>query len=172
MTDNSGEQTDGRTRRDYLKWIVAVAVGIPVLVEVGTFVGMVGAKLDDQHPKALSVGDELLPSTQPTETIRTLAVQETDAGRALRIEVDVTNTSQTTYGVAITGIKLDSDETLSEAVETGSLEPGASATLHGEWSLPPDATPVGLDAVAREYTDGTSAVVAAEQRRLPSFDSR
>lgn len=157
--------SDEHTRRGLLRWIIAATIGIPVLIEVGTFLGLVGAKVGDEHPNALDEGDELLPSTPAIETVRTIRLERSDGGTTFRFVVEVSNTTETPYGVAVTGLTLDDGTSLSESVETGPIRPGDRSTLRGEWALPSGAIPVSITAIARTY-DGGSSVVAAKRHRL------
>lgn len=158
--------SDEPTRRNLVKWIIAGAIGIPISIEVGTFLGMVGSSAGSEHSKVLTAGDQLLPSTDSRETVRTLEIREGDDGRELRLVVDVTNESKDPYAVAVSDVVLDDGTTLSEPIESERIEPGEQATLRGKWILPDGATPVSLDAVARSYYHDSWSVVAATKHPI------
>ncbi|MFB6097417.1 MAG: hypothetical protein ABEJ74_08520 [Haloferacaceae archaeon] len=158
--------SDEPTRRNLVKWIIAGAIGIPISIEVGTFLGMVGSSAGSENSNALTPGDQLLPSTDSPETVRTLEVSEGEDGRALRLVADVTNEAKDPYEVAVSDVALDDGSTLSQSIATGRIEPGAQATLQGEWPLPAGATPVSIEVVARSYYHDSWSVVAATEHRI------
>ncbi|MFC6954426.1 hypothetical protein [Halorubellus litoreus] len=150
-------------RRKYLKYLIALAVGIPVALEAGTFFGLLQGQVGDEQ--GLSVGEDLLAETSRPETVDTLAV----AGGTFELSVTVENTGDVDYGVSISEVKLSNGETLSGDASVGPIAPGDTATLAGEWSLPDGVTPTALVVTAREYRDGTAEVVAASTVDL-AFD--
>ncbi|WP_227132944.1 hypothetical protein [Halorubellus salinus] len=150
-------------RRKYLKYLIALAVGIPVALEAGTFFGLLQGQVGDE--KGLSVGEDLLAETARPETVDTLAV----ADGTFELSVTVENTGDVDYGVSISEVKLSNGEALSDGASVGPIAPGETGTLAGEWSLPDGATPTALVVTAREYGDGTAEVVAASTVEL-AFD--
>lgn len=157
----AGQMTGGR--RKYLKYLIALAVGIPVALEAGTFFGLLQGQVGDE--KGLSVGEDLLAETSRPETVDTLAV----GSGTFELSVTVENTGDVAYGVAVSEVKLSNGETLAGDASVGPIAPGDTATLAGEWSLPEGATPTALVVTAREYGDGTAEVVAASTVDL-AFD--
>jgi hypothetical protein len=149
----AGQMTGGR--RKYLKWLIAVAIGIPIALEAGTFFGLLQGQT--REDPGIGVGDDLLSGTDRAETVDSLGV----ADGQFDLTVTVENTGATPYGVTVSAVQLDTGESLTERASVGPIEPGASATLSGSWTLPEGATPTALEVVAREYADGTDSVVAA-----------
>lgn len=153
--------TDARTRRDYLKWVIGGAVGVPVAIESGTFLGMVRARLVGE-PSGVGVGDELLPATAATETITELAVDAPDGAPRLALAVEVT-ASERPYGLAVTAVHLDDGTRLADRAATGRVPADESRALRGVWRLPRGRSPTALAVVGYRYGDGEPAVTAAER---------
>lgn len=149
----TGQMTDGRRR--YLKWLIALAIGIPVALEASTFFGLLGGQVGEEQ--GLAVGDDLLADTDRPETVEELAFADGRFDLAVRVE----NTGDVPYGVAVSAVQLSNDERLDEPAAVGPVGPGEAETLTGSWSLPEGATPSALEVVAREYVDGQSQVLVA-----------
>jgi hypothetical protein len=150
-------------RRKYLKYLIALAVGIPIALEAGTFFGLLQGQVGDEQ--GLFVGEDLLAETSRPETVDTLAIEN----GTFELSVTVENTGDTPYGVAVSEVKLSNGEMLAGDASVGPIAPGESATLAGEWSVPDGAKPTALVVTAREYGDDTSEVVAASTVSL-AFD--
>lgn len=157
----TGQTTGGR--RKYLKYLIALAIGIPLALEAGTFFGLLQGQVGDEN--GLSVGEDLLAETARPETVDALAV----ANGTFELSVTVENTGDVPYGVAVSEVKLSNGETLPGDASVGPIAPGDTATLAGEWSLPDGVAPTALVVTAREYRDGTAEVVAASTVDL-AFD--
>jgi hypothetical protein len=158
----AGQMTNGR--RSYLKWLIALAVGIPVALEASTFFGLLGGQVGEEQ--GLAVGDDLLAETDRPETVDELAFADGRFELAVRIE----NTGNVPYGVTVSSIQLSDDESVDDPVAVGPVGPGEAETLAGSWTLPGGTTPTALEVVAREYTDGREQVVAASTVRLDVDD--
>lgn len=153
--------SDTSTRRDYLKWVIGGAVGVPVAVESGTFLAMIRARLTGESA-GVGVGDELFPGTTATETVTELAVVRSGGSARLELTVEVT-ASERPFGVAVTGVELDDGTQISERAATGRVPEGETGVLRGAWRLPPGSTPTALDAVGYRYADGERTVAVAER---------
>jgi hypothetical protein len=149
----AGQMTGDRRR--YLKWLIALAIGIPVALEAGTFFGLLGGQVGEEQ--GLAVGDDLLADTDRPETVEELAFADGRFELAVRVE----NTGEVPYGVTVSGVQLSTDERLDEPVAVGPVGPGETGTLTGSWAIPEGATPTALEVAAREYVDGNEQVVAA-----------
>lgn len=149
----AGQMTDGR--RTYLKWLIALAVGIPVALEASTFFGMLGGQVGEEQ--GLAVGDDLLADTDRPETVQELAFADGRFDLAVRVE----NTGDVPYGVTVSAVQLSNDERLDEPAAVGPVEPGEAGRLAGSWSVPEGTTPTALEVAAREHVDGQAQVVAA-----------
>lgn len=149
----AGQMTGGR--RKYLKYLIALAIGIPVALEASTFFGLLGGQVGKEQ--GLGVGDDLLADTDRPETVEELAFADGRFDLAVRVE----NTGDVPYGVTVSAVQLSNDERLDEPAAVGPVGPGEAETLTGSWSVPGDATPTALEVVAREYVDGREQVVAA-----------
>jgi len=149
----AGQMTNDR--RKYLKWLIALAVGIPVALEAGTFFGLLGGQVSDEQ--GLGVGDDLLTGTDRSETVEELAF----ANGQFDLAVSVENTGDVPYGVTVSAVQLSTDESVDDPAAVGPVGPGETETLTGSWSIPDGATPTALEVVAREYVDGREEVVTA-----------
>lgn len=157
--DSSGSgQIVGR-RRGYLKWVIAIAIGIPVALEASTFFGLLQGRSDTG---AIGVGDDLLPDTTREETVEELAV--TDG--TFELAVDVNNTGSSPYSVSVATVVLSTDETLEGNASVGPIDVGDRGTLAASWELPSGATPRALEVVAREHVDGEASILVADTVEL------
>lgn len=154
----AGQTTNGR--RKYLRWLIALAVGIPIALEASTFFGLLGGQVGEE--RGLAVGDDLLAETDRPETVDDLAFADGRFELAVRVE----NTGDVPYGVTVSSIQLSNDERVDDPVAVGPIGPGEAETLAGAWTLPEGPTPTALEVVAREYIEGREQVVAASTVRL------
>lgn len=164
MSEDANSETTTDTqmterRRGYLKWLIALAIGIPLALEAGTIWGLLQGHSEES---GVSVGDDLLPDTPHEETIEVLAV--TDG--TFELAVDVRNTESSPYSVSIAAVRLSNEETLDGDVSVGPIATGERETLTGSWALPSDTTPTAIEVVAREHVDGESRVLVADTVEL------
>jgi len=151
-------QSDQMTadRRRLLKWLIGLAIAIPVALEGATFLGLLGGEFGGDD--GLAVGDDLLPATDRTETVQELAVAD---GR-FELTVEVTNTGDSPYGLTVSAVQLSTGESLATPASVGPIDVGASATLANAWDLPAGTEPTALEVVAREYVDDEARIVFAD----------
>lgn len=155
------DDEDGLSRRTLVRLLVGTAIGIPVLVETLTFLGLVGSKFGEETPTAtdtasadgnvVGVGDELLPETAPTDTVAEAYVTEDDW--TFTIVVDVENGSDRTYELRLGAVTTESGR----RVDGGGgdpVPPGESGVVTGRWELPEGSSPDVVDVVATAR-DGT-----------------
>jgi hypothetical protein len=158
--DHPGD--DGHGRRRLLRIVVALAFGVPLVVEGATLLGFLreafgggdggsdggGAGASTATPPADGVGvdEELFPSTTPNERMRAAVVESTDDGRRFVTTVQVDNAAEDPYELTLTGLTTDTDTRLDAAASTGRVAPGESAVVTGEWSLPDGEHPRRLHA--------------------------
>ena len=165
---------DGPGQSNMVRVLLVLAIGIPVLIEVVTFGGLVGHYVGGSgdaagtatptaDPAGAGVGDEILAETGPTERIAAATVVAGDDSWQFVLTVNVSapdapyelrlGTVTTGGGTAIDG----------SGATTGSLGAGQSGTVTGTWLLPtverPDTvavtavtTPENGTASAGEYT--------------------
>ena len=180
MTDSSTD-TDGPPaaaeddeidRRRLIRWIAALAFGVPVVVELLTFGGLLEAKLlpgeneveptPTDRPDAVGVGDELLPGTAATETITTSEIRE----GTYVFGVDVTNDTDSTVELHTRRLRLRDGTTVEGVSSTGTVDPGGSGMVTAAWGIPDGATPGAVEVVATR--DGESVVEAFVSVERPS----
>lgn len=143
-------------RRRLLKWLIGLAIAIPIALEGATVLGLLGGEFGGDG--GLAVGDDLLPATDNAETVRELAVAD---GR-FELAVEVTNTGDSPYGLTVSAVQLSTGESLATPASVGPVDVGASATLANTWTLPATAEPTALEVVAREYGDDETRIVLAD----------
>lgn len=158
---------DGISRRTLVRLLVALAVGIPLLVEGMTFLGLVGEELGDGDaagtatptaaPEGVGIGDELLPRTVPTETV----VDAYVAGPSwtFTMVVTVENGGDRRYELRLGRVTTDAGEAVEGGGDTGTIPPGESASVTARWDLPEGATPAAVD-VEAVASDGTTETVS------------
>jgi hypothetical protein len=171
MTDT--DDPDDATRRWLLRALVALGFGIPIAVEGATLVGMLDAQLfgggvdgdADEAPAetpttagepVVAVGDELLPGTDPAETLEAAVVRPGGDGQARRFEVEIAveNTGERPYELRLGGLQTAGGTRVEGGASTDRLDPGDSATLAATYDLPDGETPGTLSVVGAE-TVGT-----------------
>jgi hypothetical protein len=153
-------------RRRLIRWIAALAFGVPIVVELLTFGGLLEAELfpggeneveptdsatDTDDPDAVGVGDELLPETAPTETITASEVRQNDSGRTYVLSVEVENDTESTVELRTRRLRLRDGETVDGVSSTGPIDPGESGVVTAAWGIPDDAIPDAVEtAVVRD----------------------
>lgn len=134
---------DGLDRRRLIRWIAAIAFGVPVVIELVTFGGLFYERLfgTESGASGVGVGDELLPETAATETVRRSAVRGTGADRTYVLRVSVDNPTETTVALRLSTLELADGSTVESVAATGDVPPGETGELTGAWSLGADGTP-------------------------------
>ena len=150
-------------RRRLIRWIAALAFGVPIVVELLTFGGLLEAELfpggeneveqtesetDTDEPDAVGVGDELLTETAATETITTSEVRQDDSGRTYVFSVEVENGTESAVELRTGRVRLRDGETVDGVSSTGRIEPGESGMVTAAWEIPDDAMPGAVEVVA------------------------
>ena len=170
-------------RRTLVKLLVGLGIGIPVLVEGLTFLGLLRGSLLDgegrESPTVVSpggdgrvgVGDELLPGTTPSETVTEMVSVADGGGWTFVFTVDVTNDSDHPYEIRLGPVVTDGGETISGTVSTEQIPPGESGSVTGRWPLPDSAAPDRIVVLARSYP-GTTPATVTEQVRLADVPFR
>ncbi|MFB6196891.1 MAG: hypothetical protein ABEI52_01300, partial [Halobacteriaceae archaeon] len=165
MTDDNAEDETMISRRWLIRILVGLGLGIPILVEGVTFFGLVSETFlggDDgttttsttTRQPTVGVGDELLPSTTPQETVREAYINIREAGWEFLLLVEVANTTEHPYEVDLGPVITDGGTTVEGSATTGRLSPGASETVTATWLLPSGATPDVLSVTGTAYVDG------------------
>jgi hypothetical protein len=175
--DSAGAE-DGLSRRRLVQLLVGLAFGIPLLVEGLTFLGLVENWTGGEEPSEPSgptttpteaptptpapvgVGEELLPETPQTDRLTDARFAETDDGRELTLVVAVENRDAPAYQLRLSRLVTGAGEQVQGGGGTDSLARGESTTLTARWTVPADAEPAAVEAVATTRTEaGETEVV-------------
>jgi hypothetical protein len=169
-----------RTRRWLIRILVGLGLGIPIAIEGATFVGLIRSRLfggdgdggdgDDGAtptatrtrtatatipPGGVGVGDELLPATEPADTVTDAAVVPAGDGRTFSLTVRIENVGDDPYEVTLGSVWTDADERVTGVTpSSGRIQPGSTGSVTGTWDLPPDATPAAVQAIAVRFPGG------------------
>jgi hypothetical protein len=163
-------------RRNLLRWIIVAAIGIPVLIELRTFLALVGVieggggtatPTPTPDVERVGEGDELLPATGPTETVADAVVMARDEGDWLfRLVVAVDNDDDGEYQLRLGAVTTESGDVVDGGASTDTLAPGESARLTAEWAIPPGAAPETLQVSGVTYEDGSATGQTSETVHL------
>lgn len=163
-------ELDERTRRWLIRILVGTAIGIPILIEGSTLVGLVKQHFGDggsgsptrtetQRERRVGVGDELLPATPQREILSDAFVKGTsgDTWRFTAV-VTVENTGEVPYEVRLGAVSIDDGRTVDGGGASGQVPPGDTATLRATWDLPAGSEPTHLDVSGLTYGETTGRV--------------
>ena len=171
--DSDGDTPGGISKRTLIRLLVGFGIGIPLLVEGITFLGLLdqqfgggegddgsGSTATETPTPAVGVGDDLLPETDRSETLASAVLREVDGDRwPLSLTVEVQNAGDTDYEFQLLSVHLEDGRTVSGRTSTDRLAPGETRTITGEWSIPAGSTPRAVDVVALVYADGSVETV-------------
>ncbi len=173
----AGGGGDGTARRRWLlRALVGLGVGLPVLIEARTFLGLIrvhllGAGSGDggtagtptaTPEPAVGVGDELLAGTGPTETVREAHLRVVDPGWRFELSVAVENTTDDPYELRLGDVRTQAGETVDGDASTGRIPPGESAAVGETWTLPSENRPETLQVTALSHAgDGVDLTEAS-----------
>lgn len=154
-------------RRNFIRGLIAVAIGVPIAIEGVTFgslffEGLFGTEEETSQSAedGVGVGDELLPATGPAERITQLTLEEGSGDEWMfTIQVEVENTADVPYRLKLGPITLARDSEVGETVSSGDIPPGETKTLQGTWSVPADSTVRGIWAGGRTESDSVVELV-------------
>lgn len=155
MSDPSGGDEE-ISRRNLIRLLVGLAIGIPVLIEALTLVGLVGdlfgdgggteTPADETEVPGVGVGDELLPATAPTDTVAASYIAADGWTYTLTVSVD--NGGDATYELRLRSVTTEGGTTVEGGGESDPIPPGASGTVTGRWDLPEGSSPDTVEVVA------------------------
>jgi hypothetical protein len=165
--DDDADADGGLSKRTLIRLLVGFGIGIPLLVEGLTFLGLLeqqfggdgtaegDATATDAADPGVAVGDDLLPETERSETLASAVLRETGDDRwPLSLTVEVENTGDTDYEFQLLTLHLDDGRTIGGRASTDRLSPGERRVITAEWSIPAGSTPGAVDVVALVYPDG------------------
>lgn len=167
-------------RRTLVRLLVGLGIGIPILVEAITFLGLVEHQLSGgdgtggpatEAPRQVGIGDELLPETAPTETLSEAVVDASSERWLLRLVVAVDNSTDTAYEFQLGNVTTNAGTVVTGGASTGVLSPSERTTLAGTWTIPGGETPESVDATGILDPDG-AAETTTERVRLAKVPVR
>lgn len=154
-------------RRWILRALVGLGIGLPILIEARTFIGLIrvhllGAEPDDggttstptQTPEpSVGVGDELLEGSEPTETVQEVRLRVLESGWRFELTVAVENTTDVPYELRLGDVRTRGGESVDGGASTGQIPAGESAVVEETWPLPAESRPETLQVTALSYND-------------------
>ena len=162
-------------RRTLIRLLVVFGIGVPLLIEGVTFLGLFEAQLlggDGGSTPTPSVdgvteGEEILLTTAPTETLSTVSLSG-NGEQTLTLTVRVNNTANDPYELRLGSATTDDGETIAGNVSTGEIQPGETAFATAQWTLRSGAQPTSVTVVTiitengeRQRTERTVELVSS-----------
>lgn len=150
----------------WLRLVIVLAVAIPLVIEGGTLLGMIGAQIGPEPTgtptptdEGVGVGDELLAATEASETVTDAVL---DADGRFTLTVRVVNAGSTPYELRLGNVTTGDGTLVPGNASTGTLAPGRETALANRWVLPTDERPDTLEVVAvLTHPDGSTERVTA-----------
>ncbi|WP_152042184.1 hypothetical protein [Salinigranum salinum] len=167
---------EAHRRRTIIRLLVGLGIGIPILVELATFVGLVEQSLlgDDRNDGGggesgdttttagsggVGVGDELLPDTPQRETLSVASFRAATDQWVLTLAASVENTASEPYTVQFGPVTTERGRTVEGTGRAVTVAAGDTAQITGTWQLPPGDRPASVvvrtgagDAVTTDHT--------------------
>jgi hypothetical protein len=181
------DESSAVRRRWLIRLLVGLGIGIPVVIEARTFLGLfwsylAGSGEDDgtgegtttpttTAPSGVGVGDELLAATPQTETVRASYIQVEGSDRRFELSVEVDNTGETPYELRFGAVRTAGGESVDGGASTGRIPPGETATVTGTWELPSGDRPESVTVTALTYA-GDGVELTERQVRLERVSFR
>lgn len=149
-------------RRTLIRLLVGLGIGLPVAIEVATFLGLFRSRVADDDdtpsptpgepetppPDAVGVGDELMPETPQTDTVTGAEVRTEDGERVFVVTVAVENDTEQGYELRLDALTTREGTTVTGGGRSEQIEPGGTATVTGRWELPAGERPGAVIVVA------------------------
>jgi hypothetical protein len=173
--DTSAEDAEAHRRRTIIRLLVGFGIGIPVLIELATFAGLVEQSLlggdgddggggdggeggqtgatdtPDADEAGVGVGDELLPETPQRETLTVASFRAGDDQWVLTLAAEVENTGSAPYTVQFASLVTQAGRRVEGSHRAVTIAPGETGQVTGTWQLQPGSRP---DAVVVRTTGG------------------
>jgi hypothetical protein len=138
-----------------IRLLVGLGLGIPILIESVTFLGLVGHQFSNgtggtettttgtgtTTDVGIGPGDELLPETNQSEQLATAVMQGGSDGWTLTMTVKVDNPANATHELRLGDVTTSEGKTVSGGGTTGQIAPGETGTVTGRWDFPVGVTP-------------------------------
>jgi hypothetical protein len=149
-------------QKTMIRLLVGLGLGIPILIESVTFLGLVGHQFSNGTAGAettttgtgtttdvgVGPGDELLPETNQSEELATAVIQGGTGGWTLTMTVQVDNPTNATHELRLGAITTSEGKTVSGGGSTGQIAPGETGPVTGRWDLPVGVTPKRVQVIA------------------------
>lgn len=160
------------SRQTLLRIVIVLAIGIPIVLEGLTFVGLVGNQLadgdggngdgvptpDGNDLREVRVGQDLLAETDQQEVLEGATVRPHE-GWEFTLVANVTNTGADGYRFVVTSVTTKNGRTLEDPRSTAILAAGESTRLVGVWDLPDGEVPATVTVEATvQGADGSRTV--------------
>lgn len=161
---------EARSRRTIIRLLVGFGIGIPVLIELATFVGLVEQSLlgdddagDGDVPTAetagdatrtpgdsgdageVGIGDELLPETTPRETLSVASFRAGDDSWVLTLAAGVENTASEPYTIGFGPVTTTNGRRVEGTNRAATVAAGETGQITGTWQLSPGSRPAGVE---------------------------
>lgn len=159
------DDVTGPEQSTLIRVLIVVGIGLPIIIEVATFGGMLSHQLagggDDGTAAAstptpevegANVGDEILEAADPTAHVDRASVFTTDDGWQFLLGVNVTNAGQDPVTVTLGTVTARNGATVEGTGTTGTLAPGETGRATGSWLLPAGERPASV--VVTVVTEG------------------
>ena len=158
----TGDESDAARRRTIIRLLVGLGIGVPVLVELATFVGLVEQSLlgDDASDAeeattaepagsegsggGVGVGDELLPETPQGETLSVASFRAGDDSWVLTLAAAVENTEPSPYTVQFGPVTTLDGERVDGSSRAVTVDAGETGQVTGTWQLSPGNRPASV----------------------------
>lgn len=180
---DAADADGGLSKRTLIRLLVGFGIGIPILVEGVTFLGLLeqqfgsdeegesDATATDTADSGVAIGDDLLPETVRSETLASAVLREAGGDRwPLSLTVEVENTGDTGYEFQLLSLHLDDGRTVGGRTSTDRLSPGERRVITAEWSIPAGSTPAAVDVVALVYPDSEEPRSSESGTETPTGD--
>ena len=152
-------------RRNFIRALIAVAIGIPIAVEGTTFYKLFRERLsgserpEDGDGTGVGTGDDLLPETAQSETVTALERTESGEDAVFRLALDITNTGEEPYRLKVGPLVLADGSRVEGTTSTGEIPSGETATLEAEWTTESGSRVTGVWAGAHSGSDSVTREV-------------
>ncbi|NIB98021.1 hypothetical protein [Halobacterium sp. R2-5] len=172
MSDESAPEPGGDepeeaglvSRRWLIRVLVGLGIGVPVAVEASTLLRMVASRLggDGGAPtterrttqQGTGIGDELLPETEPADTLEDAQVRVGDDAWHFEATVRVENTGDAPYTLELGTVTTSDGTRVGGGASSGRVEPGDTRTFTSAWSLPAAENPQSVTVVGITHAEG------------------
>jgi hypothetical protein len=165
------DDVEGPEQTSWVRILIILAIGIPILIEVVTFGGLLGhyvaggggdggaASTPTPDIEGATAGDEILPETAAVERVDSASVVTGNDGWRFTLSVAVDNSGNSTYELRLGTATTRAGRTVEGSdATTGRLAPGETGSVTGSWMLPKGQRPASVVVtVVTTPDDGTAS---------------